>query len=288
MQPIHTAEIYTYREHVFHTEKRDRLKSIDQAVELINKRGLLAFWPVKDIPMPSLWAAVAGNRPVPNEHDDPGHISWDWKDRLLGQRKCYYARILCKRTFFVSLDLLPNLYALSNNFGSYEEDHIIQYESGKLSNTAYAIYQTLLERGPLDTIELHRLIHSTGQKANAEFNRALDELQMDFKVLPVGISPAGRWHYAMIFDIVARHLPEVVTQAGNIAEGEAREKLLLNYLASIGAARRSHVQKLFHWEKTLTDRTIERLVHQRLLYSGLSVVDSTDTDWLAIPELVLE
>ena len=55
--------------------------------------------------MPSLWVAVAGDRPVPDEHDDPGHVTWGWKDGLLGKRRWYYGRVLRKRNTFISLDI---------------------------------------------------------------------------------------------------------------------------------------------------------------------------------------
>lgn len=51
-----------------------------QVVDFVNERGSVYFWPIKDVTLPSLWTAVAG------AHDDPGHVSWGWKDSLLGQR----------------------------------------------------------------------------------------------------------------------------------------------------------------------------------------------------------
>lgn len=277
-----------YRRKLWCTDPHDRIHSLEQAVDLINQRGLLPFWPLKEIPAPSLWYAAAGERSVPDYHDDPGHVTWGWKDALLGQRKCFYARILCKRTFFASLEVFPYLYALSNNYGNYEEDHLILYEEGRLTNAARSIYEALLREGPLDTIELHRITHLTGKAGDAEFNRSLDELQMDYKVLPVGISTSGRWHYAMIFDIVARHFPQVVEQAGSITQPDARDFLVMNYLPSVGAARRSHLAKLFRWDKLSLDRTLEHLSDKHLLYSSLSEPNSVFSDWVAIPNLVLE
>jgi hypothetical protein len=288
MSSLNLEYLPDYRRRLFHTDPHDRITTLEQAVDLINARGLLAFWPLKDIPMPSLWYAAAGDRPVPDYHDDPGHVTWGWKDGLLGQRKCFYARILCKRTFFASLPVFPYLYALSNNYGSYEEDHLILYDEGKLTYSARLIYEALLDNGPLDTIELHRATHMTGKSGEADFNRALDELQMDYKVLPVGISDVGRWHYAMIFDIVARHFPEVVPQAGAITEPDARAFLVMNYLTSVGAARRSHLAKLFRWEKPALDRTLQRLTGEERITGDLMDPNSNTTDWFAIPELVLK
>ncbi len=67
-----------------------RLKDTEEAIHFVNQRGFIYFWPIKGILLPSLWAAVAGNRPVADAHDDPGHVTWGWKDSLLGKRLWYY------------------------------------------------------------------------------------------------------------------------------------------------------------------------------------------------------
>ena len=107
-----------------------KLHNLEQAVEYVNQRGFIFFWPNKNIVMPSLWTAVAGDRPVPDEHDDPGHVTWDWKDKSLGKRLWYYGRVLSNRNAMVSLDLLPFFYALSPNYGSPSEDYLEQYMLG--------------------------------------------------------------------------------------------------------------------------------------------------------------
>ena len=79
---------------------------------------------------------MAGDRPVADAHDDPGHVSWGWKDTLLGQKRVYYARVIKKRNTFLSLEALPYFYALSPNYGSPEEDYLIDYEAGRLTAEA--------------------------------------------------------------------------------------------------------------------------------------------------------
>ncbi|MSP13309.1 MAG: hypothetical protein EXR62_10185 [Chloroflexi bacterium] len=48
---------------------------MEEAITYLNQRGFIFFWPIKDVVLPSLWGAVAGNRPVAAEHDDPGHVT---------------------------------------------------------------------------------------------------------------------------------------------------------------------------------------------------------------------
>ena len=70
--------VQQYRQKTYCTAPGSRVATIEQAVEFVNQRGFIFFWPIQDIALPSLWMAVNGDRPVPEEHDDPGHITWDW------------------------------------------------------------------------------------------------------------------------------------------------------------------------------------------------------------------
>jgi hypothetical protein len=264
--------IKDYRHKTFQLALNNRLHTIENAVEFINQRGILAFWPLKDLPMPSLWSAAAGDRPVADEHDDPGHITWGWKDDLLGQKRCYYARILCRRNFFVSLDVLPNLYALSHNFGDPAEDHLILYQSGELSFAAFKIYDTLLNSGPMDTLALKRAAHLSGKEGEQQFNQAIDLLQMDYKIMPVGISNAGGWRYAFIYDLVPRQFTDLIEKSRFITETSARKTLILNYMSSVGAAEEIDLRRLFRWSPDLLHSVLEQLVVSRLITS----VDLTD------------
>ncbi|MBI5054888.1 MAG: hypothetical protein HZB52_16705, partial [Chloroflexi bacterium] len=106
-----------YRAQTFHLQKTKKLKTVDDAIQFVNERGFVYFWPIKGITMPSLWAGVAGDRPVADKHDDPGHVTWRWKDSMLGQRKWYYAKILRKKATMISLKVAPYFYALTENFG---------------------------------------------------------------------------------------------------------------------------------------------------------------------------
>ena len=72
--------ILDYRFQTYNFDPKYRLKNKAEAVQFVNTRGYIFFWPITGINLPSLWGAVAGERPVPNEHDDPGHITWDWKE----------------------------------------------------------------------------------------------------------------------------------------------------------------------------------------------------------------
>jgi hypothetical protein len=261
---ISVEQLQNYRARTFHSAPGMRITSAEGAVDFVNQRGYVFFWPIKNILMPSLWVAAAGDRPVADEHDDPGHVTWGWKDSLLGKRRWYYGRALRKRNMMISLEILPYFYALSPNYGDPNEDYLIDYEAGRLPLAAKLIYETLLFQGAMDTISLRKNAGFTNRSADSEFNHALEELQTTFRVLPVGVSDAGAWKYAFIYDIVARHFPDIVEQAHPISEHDARQKLISLYLDSVGAAPFRDLQRVFsvsptNWESARIQKDLLRL-----------------------------
>jgi hypothetical protein len=274
-----------YRRQTYRLTDDARLGSVEEALDFVNERGFVYFWPIKGANFPNLWAAVAGERPVADKHDDPGHVTWGWKDGMLDKRRWYYAKILRGKATMIALDIAPTFYALSENYGDPEQDYLQLYEDGLLSREAKLIYETLLREGPLDTVTLRRKIHMTGKASNSPFDRGLTGLQRDFKILPVGIAQAGAWRYSFIYDMVHRHYPDMPEQARAIKRSQARQKLLTLYFASMGAATAAEVRKLFQWPKKDLDRTLEALVENDTLRTGIQLEGQTG-DYLAIPELV--
>ena len=234
--------------------------------------------------LPSLWAAVAGDRPVADAHDDPGHVTWGWKDGALGKRRWYYAKVLRKKATLISLEAAPYFYALSENYGSPEEDHIVMYEEGRLTLAAKQVYEALLD-GSLNTLDLRKAARLTSPQSETEFNRALETLQADFKILPVGVAEVGAWKYAFIYAITAHHYPDLPEKARLVGESEARQKLAGWYFQSVGAAQMRDVARLFGWGPEITQRVVKRLLDGGQLTGGLSLPGQPG-EWLALQELV--
>ena len=282
MPTLNLDRLIAHRENTFNLPPHKALTSPSQALNFVNKRGFIYFWPIKNIDFPSLWTAVAGDRPVPNEHDDPGHVTWGWKDNALDKRIWYYAKVLRRKATIISLDLAPYFYALTENYGDYKEDYLIPYEDGRLPQGAKQVYEAILDNGPLHTIDLRHMAHMSNAK-DSEFNKALEILQSDFKILPIGVAKAGSWNYAFIYEITARYWPDLASDARKIGEAEAREKLLEGYLRSVGAAQLRDVNKLFRWGNTITERTVKRVVEQD--HVVVAKRDDKAGEWLTLPEL---
>lgn len=264
MQSISFKKLQAHRTRTYNLPPSKRLSSPAQALTFVNQRGFVYFWPIKGIDLPSLWTAVAGNRPVADKHDDPGHITWRWKDGALDKKIWYYAKILRKKATMISLDVAPYFYALSENYGSPEEDYLLTYEEGRMTQASKQVYETLLNEGAMNTLDLRKAAKLANAK-DSEFNKALEYLQSDFKILPVGVSEAGAWKYSFIYEIVLRHFPELPEKARKIGEGEARAKLIELYFESVGAAQERDAVKLFGWKKELVARAIIGLMKKRVL-----------------------
>ncbi|HOW90892.1 MAG TPA: hypothetical protein PK883_01135, partial [Anaerolineaceae bacterium] len=247
MRYISSAKLTEYRNQTFRFRSDLRLKEPQQAVDFVNERGFIFFWPVKGYSFPSLWGAVAGDRPVADEHDDPGHVTWNWKDSLLDKKVWYYARILKRKNTFISLDMVRYFYALSPNYGEPEADFADQYNQGLLPLEAKLIFEALVRKGPLDTLSLRKEAHLSGSNSTSPFNRALDLLQQQFKVLPIAISEAGAWKYAFVYDLTHRYFPELPEQARFISESRALEQILMQFFTTMGAANLKKITSLFQW-----------------------------------------
>ena len=281
MPTLTLDRLEAYRAETYHLKPGTRITTQDEAIAFVNQRGYVYFWPIKEVTLPSLWAAVAGDRPVADEHDDPGHVTWGWKDELLGARVWYYAKVLRRKATFISLNVAPYFYALSENYGEPERDHLVQYDEGHMTHEAKTLYETLLAEGPLDTVSLRKLARMTSKASNAPFHRAIEMLQADFKILPVGTAKAGAWKYAFIYECVHRHYPDLAERARPIRQAEARRTLIELYLRSVGATRPRDLALLFGWPKSDIDAALSALERAGVIARGVTVADGP-AEWVAL------
>jgi hypothetical protein len=164
----------------------------------------------------------------------------------------------------ISLDIAPYFYALSENYGSPAEDYLLTYEEGRMTQAAKQVYETILNEGAMNTIDLRKAAKLANAK-DSEFNKALEYLQSDFKMLPVGVSDAGAWKYSFIYEIVPRYYPDLPEKARVIGEIEARAKLIELYFDSVGTAQERDAIKLFGWKKEIVAKAIVGLVKKQVL-----------------------
>ena len=241
-----------------------RVTKKEQAVEFVNDMGFCFLFPIQKVEMPSLWDAVAG-RVMKTTNKHSGYEierTWGWKDEALGQRVWFYGKLLRSRATLVSLDFLPNFYALSENYGDYEHDYLDEYHTGAMSAEAKTIYEALLRNGALDAIRLRRESRMSAETSKPRFEKALTELQTGLKVLPIGIAPAGAWRYAFIYEILPRWLPDIPDRARSISRTEARRLILDRYIHNVIASPLASIARLFGWKLDDTQQIAAGLAAQ--------------------------
>jgi hypothetical protein len=285
MSVLSLERLKQYRALTFRTAPGLRVTSREQAVEFVKQRGFIYFWPINGSFLPSLWVAVAGDRPVADDHDDPGHTTWGWKDSLLGQRQWYYAKVLRKRATMIAFDVAPFFYALTENYGAPEEDYLTLYEQGRMPLETRTVYEVLLEKGPMDTVALRKAARMTSRDSNTRFERALADLQADFKIVPVGVTEAGAWHYSFAYNVVHRVYPDLIEQARFIGELDARQKLAELYFHSVGAAQVNNLVKLFGWSHVDAQHAVDRLQKAGVVEAGVEL-EQQGQAWVVLSELV--
>ena len=250
-----------------------RVSSEEEALGFLNDVGICSLFSAKGIEIPSLWGALCGeNRPVPRHHDSLElGLAWQWKDTLPIAGYVLYGKFLRKRPVFIALDLAPYFYALSPNYGDPAEDYLQDYLDGRLSVEAKLVYETLLELGALPTSRLRREAGLAGKANATRFDRALAELQMDFRIVRVAISDANRWGYCYVYDLLPRRFPEIVEASRIIKSREAREAILLRYLRTVVAATPQQIRGAMGWVLSDIERAASRLAQHDLLYAGRRV-----------------
>jgi len=250
-------DILRLRDQVWRRRRELRLRTPGEARRFVKEVGFCLFWPTHGLEMPNLLQAITGNaRPLSAGYDDPAiGKSWNWKDEALDKRWWYYGKLLRRRATLVSLDLLPAFYALSENYGD-PQDYLVEYQEGRLSAEAKAVYQALLENGPLDTVRLRQESRLAAVQAKSRFERALVELQGDLKVLPVGVAEAGAWRYAFVYELVDRWFPQLPDQAHRITTRSAHELILARHVKHMVAIDRRHLAQALGWRPAEVERAL--------------------------------
>ena len=117
------------------------------------------------------------------------------------------------------------------------------------------------------------------------FNKAVEQLQVELKILPVGIAAVGAWKYAYIYDLTPRHFPWLVEKSGIITEKNARETIIEAYFYSIGAVQSKDIYQLFHWPETVIEKTLGRLSEKGVI-TGKQEMENIDGEFYFLTELL--
>ncbi len=169
MKTLTRRDLLAAREVRYRRRMNLRITSPAQAVKFVDDVGFCFLFPIQNVEMPSLWDAIAG-RVVKTYPDHKGYEierTWGWKDEALDKKWWYYGKLIRDKATLISLDFLPNFYALSENFGDYGRDYLEEYRTGQLTAEAKQVYEALLRNGALDAVRLRREAHMSWMPTRA-------------------------------------------------------------------------------------------------------------------------
>jgi hypothetical protein len=239
------------------------LTSLEEAEGWLKQAGVCLFQTKQGIELPSLFGAIAGSdRPAPRwgQHDAAYGRAWDWKDHLMSSRRIFYGKALGDYRLFLSLEMFPYLFALSDfNYGGDEDDYLELYADGKLSITGRNLYEAIAGRGPVSTTLLRRTLGFSGGEDSRRFERGLTELQRGLLIAPVGIARDNRWKYTFAYQTTLHQWPDLIAQARGLARPQATKEVLRRYLCLAGGGPISKIATLFGWQEGPLRRLVTEL-----------------------------
>jgi hypothetical protein len=223
-----------------------RVVTAADAVRFIDAVGYCLLFPIKGLPLPSLYYAAA--RRVPVTWDKYALKIWDWKSELPHRRRAFYAKYFKGRGTFISVNLLAHFLAMEES-AAQPADHARFYAAGRISADSRVLWEALEKHGPLATLELRHACKMETVAGNKRFKKAMLELSRRLLVVHFGVEQETRAWASSRFELTSRAFPESARQARGITPGEARATLAKKYLAWHAGASPQVLARLFRWSK---------------------------------------
>jgi hypothetical protein len=223
-----------------------RLRTAADAMRFIETVGFCVLFPVKNVPLPSLYFAVSRRADV--RWDKYAQLIWKWKDELPKKRRAFYGKYFKGRGSFISLKFLPQFLATHGTAIEPREAEAF-YQTGRVSHDARELWLALAKHGPLPTLELRHASKMESQAGNKRFKKAMLELQGLLIVTHSGAEQETEAWASNRFDLVARGFRKEVAEARKISADEARVLIAVKYKTLGPGALPVEIARLFGWTK---------------------------------------
>jgi hypothetical protein len=202
-----------------------RIPDSTAAPALIERVGIATLYPASP-EVPNLYHAYMGDptAKIESKWDSPSGEVYTWRWVLGRQGVAFYTTLVCRRSTWVSWNLLPAVLRLCGEMRVPDE----LYDGGELSAEAYRIAQALEEAGgTLGTGELRKAARfPTGKATRAAYLKALEELELRLLVAKF-FQPGQEETY---HTLIATRYQDYLEQAQRLSREEALEQMLLTYL----------------------------------------------------------
>lgn len=240
--------------------QQHRVRNADQLVKMVDALGMVfAFTPAERLPIPACFDHLSTT-----DDDRKWGWMWGWKDELAEEKRLYYGPILARKPTFISMRLLPVLYATFGRAGE-PDDHLEDVRSGRISDIGRRIIEFVTQKGESQTRRMRAELGITSKEGRGQYDKALDEVQRLMYVARVKAVGEGREEYNYTYDLFVRRYPEVVKAAEPIASADARARILATAVGLAGALTEKQAGKLFDWGDGPLRRAADRLAAEGAL-----------------------
>jgi hypothetical protein len=231
--------VEAYRDSVWHRESKDRIEDALSAERFIERVGFCSALTDCRRPGPSLYIAVCGRRdaymPRNVQKDPEARLAWYIKDDLMRRGRVYYAKLKRGRLTFVARRLLPYFQAI---WGVP-----VNQEPNVLSADARSVLRVLRGEWEMGTKDL-RL--ASGIEERGRFNRAIDELQKTFKVIPSDVIYKPTFSY--IWSLPESRFQDELKR--KVGKEEALKEIAGAYLSGAGMTVRGELASVTGLSRT--------------------------------------
>ena len=202
--------------------RKYRVRSADQLVRMVDELGYCFAFTLRtgDAPLPAGFDHLSTN----DEGRKWGWI-WEWKDELAAERRLYYGTLLVRKPTFVSLSMLPTLYATFGRAGE-PDDHLEDVRAGRLSDISRRIVDFLAASGETQTKRMRAALGIVSKEGKRDYDKAIDEVQRLMYVALVRAVGEGREDYNYTYDLFGRRYPEALKAAEQLSSADAMRALL--------------------------------------------------------------
>lgn len=225
--------IENYRDQSWRRDPELRIETELDAERFIEGVGFCAGLTDSRRPGPSLYIAVCGRRdahmPRNVQKDPEARLAWTIKDDLLRRGRVHYGKLRGNRSIFISRKLLPYFNAV---FGITR-----QQERSALSEPAQNILKVLRKEWEMATRDLRA---ASGVTDRRTFNKAIEELQRVFKVIPSEVVYQPVFTY--IWSVAEGRFPAELDTVVNREEG--LKEIARAYLKGGGLTQRGELARV--------------------------------------------
>jgi hypothetical protein len=223
-----------------------QVKTTADAVRFTDHFGFCVLFPVKNVPLASLYYAMSKHRDV--RWDKYAQLIWKWKDELPKKRRAFYGKYFKGRGTFLSLKFLPQFLATHSTAIEPREAEEF-YKTGRVSHDVLELWLALAKHGPLATLELRHACKMESLAGNKRFKKAMLELQGLLIVTHSGTEQETEAWASNRFDLVVRVFPRQLAEARKISAEDARVAIAVKYKSLYPGATPAQIARLFGWTK---------------------------------------